>query len=342
MNATEGRAQGPTPAEGAAADEASELGPAESPGEFAVDSGPGDSAGALPEEPVLIPPRGLVAVLLLALAFVAVAGVRWPFAVRGDSAPDMTLQSWRDGVEERTAWRDGTLRQHPQLPEEATIVTGFEAWLDREAALGEGVAEDADARRLRGQAEEQLRLLGLRAGSGAVMAAALRFGVATRSRLEGRGAQEDSADPPAGGLGATIRRAGLDRQRESGLGGAAWEPAIALLVEALAAERYLELALRLPPPRPELPTPWRRAWLAARVERSGAGLGLERRLALLDELVELDPSYPRSFATGVILAQEGRWRAARAAFVAAAIAGERPDAARANARWAAHHLPQAL
>ncbi len=296
---------------------------------------------ALPEEPVLLPPKGLVAVLLLALTFVAVAGVRWPVTLRGDGAPDLTLQSWRDGVEQRVAWRDATLRQHPPLPEEATIVAGFEAWLGKEAALGDAVAEDADARRLRGQVEEQVRLLGLRAGPTAVLAAALRFGVATRRALEAHGLEGASREAPAVGLAATIRRAGLDREGANSQGGGAWQPAVALLVEALAAERYLALALRLTPPRPELPTPSRRAFLAARVERYGAGLGLERRLALLDELVELDPTYERSFATGVILAQEGRWRAARAAFVAAAIAGERPDAARANARWAAQQIAPA-
>ena len=54
-----------------------------------------------PIEPVLVPPRGLVASLLIVLALVAVAAVRWPGQLQGDGRPDLRLHSWADDADER-------------------------------------------------------------------------------------------------------------------------------------------------------------------------------------------------------------------------------------------------
>lgn len=301
-------------------------------------------ADAGPIEPVLVPPRGLVASLLIALALVAVAAVRWPSPREGDGRPDLRLHSWADDADDRAAARDRELAAFPALPDEATISRGFAAWLGMEATLGAAVVDNAEARAQRAAVEEQVRSFGLRHGREATWAAALRWSgqvrqaVATWLLAPALGADAVAAaravDAVAPGFAALALRMHLEREVERGDDGRPrLSTGAAMLIEALAADRYLELAVRLPPPRPELPTPWRRALLAARVERPDAGLDVSRRLELLDELTELDPTIPRGFILGVLLAQDRRFRGARAAFLAAAVHGEFPAVARSNARW---------
>lgn len=299
-----------------------------------------------PDDLVLVPPRGLVPVLLLALLLVAAVGVRWPFAVQGDARPDLRLESWQEDAS--AYWHQ--LQADPALgapaPEQDDARTQMVAWLAREATLGAAVVEDAEARRARGAAEESLRRLALTGGNRAVVAFARRYGrdvavAASAALAAGRAAGRpvealDAAAPQARALRAVAPgvAALLDRARfgqELGPDGGL-APAAAGVIAMMAESRALAMAVRVPPPRPEPGSRARRTVLAFRVER-GQGLTMERRLDLLDELVQLDPTYPRSFATGVILAQGRRYRAARAAFLAAATIGERPDAARANARY---------
>lgn len=297
-----------------------------------------------PIAPVLVPPRGLVASLLIALALVAVAAVRWPGQLQGDGRPDLRLHSWADDAEDRAAVRDRTLAAFPELPDEATLSRGFAAWLGMEARLGAGVADSAEARAQRAVVEEQLRAFGLRHGREATWAAALRWSVAVRTAvvawllapLQGQdpALAAHKVDEIAPGFTALALRMHLEREvARGGDGRPHLTTAAALLIESMAADRYLELAVRLPPPRPELPSPWQRALLAARVERPDAGLDVARRLELLDELTEVDPTIPRGFIMGVLLAQDRRFRGARAAFLAAAVHGEFPAIARSNARW---------
>lgn len=298
------------------------------------------------DELVLVPPSGLVPAILLALLLVAAAAVKWPFALAGEGRPDLTLDSWREPAAELWQQSERALEARPERPEEAEIRDGLVAWLALEATRGVAVADDADARRLRGRVEEQVRGLGLRGGNDAVVAMAQRYGRAVALAAQDALAAGRDAGAPVHDLPATVpARAALDRiapgvsslldraalGRELLPDGRLPPEALGVLA-SLAARRALEMGTRLPAPRPEPGSKASRAWLAFRVER-GMGVPMPRRLDLLDELAELDPSYPRSFATGVILTEARKFRAARAAFLAAATVGERPDAARANARY---------
>lgn len=308
-------------------------------------------AGEAEAELVLVPPRGLVPVLLLALLTVAAVGVRWPFAVQGDARPDLLLESWR--ADAATYWQQ--LQTDAELagpaPDEEPVRGEMVAWLGREATLGAAAVDDPEARRLRGSAEESLRRLALKGGNRAVVTFARRYGrdvaiaagaALAAGRAAGRPIEGLEVDAPeakalravAPGVDSLLDRArfGQELRPDGGL-----DPAAAGVLAMMAESRALAMAVRVPPPRPEPGSRARRTVLAFRVER-GQGLSMERRLDLLDDLMQLDPAYPRSFATGVILAQGRSYRAARAAFLAAATIGERPDAARANARYCKRRL----
>ncbi len=319
--------------------------------EAAVDAALGDAAGVTAdglEEAVLVPPRGLVPVLLLALVLVAALAIRMPASIQGDGRPDFQIGLWQADADGVAARRDARLRDRLILPDEATITAGLALWLADEARDGPAVIDNAAARARLATLEEQVRVVALRDGREAALAMAQRWGVAVHAAVDRLLVAASAADAafdasilatPEGvalealapGFFALLMRSGLGREREDN-GSGALSLAAGLVVEAMAAQRVLALAVRVPSPRPELPSPLRRMVLSYRVER-GQRLELPRRLELLDELTALDPTYPRAFATGVILAEARRFGVAQRAFVAAAIAGERPDQSRANARF---------
>jgi hypothetical protein len=104
------------------------------------------------------------------------------------------------------------------------------------------------------------------------------------------------------------------------------------MIEATAEQRLLLLGQRLPPPVPELSTELRHLLLRFRVE-AYEGLALSRKLELIEVLREQTPSYPATYVTAVLLAREGRMRAAGGQFLLAAERGQFPGLARSNARW---------
>ncbi len=137
------------------------------------------------------------------------------------------------------------------------------------------------------------------------------------------------------GLLRTLSRIGLERH----VGAHGLDPAAQLVIEALIEQRIYELTRRLPGPRPELDSELLRTLTAFRVE-AHQGLPLARKLALLDELSELDATYPTTFVSATLLARAGRLRAAQTRFLLAAKAGQSPGQARANARWCRDRLRQ--
>jgi len=234
------------------------------------------------------------------------------------------------------------------------MLDGLRALMAAEVRLGlEGARSDAAARRARGQLEEQVRNHVLAYGNDAMRAMATRYAGDVRLALEralvaavrrggSLGAPSEDADARArldelervapGGARA-FASVGVERF----LAGDRLLAAAGLVVEAVAEQRVLGLAQRVPPPRPTLDSDVQRLVDRFRVE-AHAGLDLKRRLALLEKLAASDPTYPERYVTAVLLARDGRHRAAVGAFHAAALAGQSPRLARANARWSRRQL----
>ena len=72
-----------------------------------------------------------------------------------------------------------------------------------------------------------------------------------------------------------------------------------------------------------------------------AGLDLQRRLALLDELATNDPAYPGEYARGILLAREEQFAKAIPWFERASRHGPFARQARDNARWCRERAQQA-
>lgn len=312
-------------------------------------------------EPVLLPPRGLVAVTIAALLATAAVAVLLAPPVRAAGHASLALDTWRGTDDERAAMRahdDALLRPQVAAPVQAAqakVLRLLTAWLQAERVHGADVDETAQARALLGEAEEQARTLALLAGKDALRMVAVQFGRQVRAAVEAAVQSARARDlslqeflvlapaPPesvkladlAGALGTALAAAGIDAwgrpSAEAGPGGAL-DPAAALVIEALAAQRVLALGVRLPDGAPELPQDAALLLLRFKVE-AHEGLALARKLALLEDLETADPAYPSAYTTAALLGRAQRFRECGAWFQRAATLGQRPQQARVNAQW---------
>ena len=302
-------------------------------------------------EPVLVPPRGLVAVTLALLATTAVAAVLVAPPAQETVVPSLALQLWAADARELAEMRQRDSRlmaTHPALPQEAMLRRDWARWLALEAELGSlEVQGSAEARLLLGDLQERCRQLAAEKGSDALGALAARWGsdvqlafgivVAASQKRTARVAAmlgdpaAKSLQELAPGLGQTLADMGIDQ-----LYGGPWEPAAAQVVRAMAAARVLQLGVRLPQP-PQLPLDSEALLLRYRVE-AHQGLAVERKLQLLATLEQLEPTYPAAFVRGVLLARANDCRHALPAFRLAEARSQHPKIARANAAWCRHQL----
>ena len=289
-------------------------------------------------EAVLVPPSGLVPALLVVLFAVAAWAIFMPAPFQPLVRPDLALVSWQEGAGSLAADRDATLLAAAPLPGEDAIAADLALWLAREATQGTvAIAGDVVAKAQLAGLEERVRRLGLTHGRDKVVVAAMRWAVRARQAFEAdlrAPGSPSRLDRVAPGLGRSLTRAGLAAWRQED---GALAPAAALVVEALAMQRYLALARRMPGQRPELGSALTILLMRFRVE-AHSGLDLRRRLLLAEQLADLDPAWPSTWATAVLMARSGRYRAALAWFQRAAAQGENPDAARRNARWCRQQL----
>ncbi len=313
------------------------------------------------EQPVLVPPRGLVPVILVVLTAVAALAITAPADIRPTARASLRLVSWRP-TPARLAAIDASRAAavapggEPALPADlvAALRDQLRATLLDEARIGyQQVRADPRSRATLGRFEEALRHLGLTRGKDALHAFAIGYarevGGAARTAYQdavGRGlslaAASQGKPPPkslltlenlAPGVGRTLSRVGLEEH----VGPDGLDPAAQLVIEALVEQGVYELARRLPGDAPQLSSELYRLLLAFRVE-AHAGLPLARKLALLEELSGLDPTYPALYTTAGLLARGGRLRAARDTFLRAAAAGQFREQAMANARWCRERL----
>ncbi len=344
----------------AAANRADEVPP---PTDRASASDGGDGAGA--SEPVLIPPRGLVAVTLVMALLVAAAAVTWPPAQARRVDPNLSLNDWRAEAQvyaTAAARLDASLAEFEQAARSRadiakaarSVGNQISAWQQRERDIGVLAARgDAQTRLMHGRLEETVRAFVSAFGGDLYRGLAVRYGRDVRIRFEAvlaaasvagddlrtwilrepRSDDVTALEAHAAGIAAALAQAGLGEYFD----GQRLEPAAALVVEALAMQRVFSLAIRVPGVRPELDEDLVRTLLAFRVE-AHQGLDLGRRLALVEELRRLDPTWPATWDQAVLLARAGRFRAAAGLFDAAARMGEHRDLARANARWCRDRL----
>lgn len=311
-------------------------------------------------EPVLLPPRGLWAVAVVAFVLTAVAGILWAPPLRPRLQPNLTLDTWHDV--DLAAMRqadDALLRLTAVSPEqqalERTIQAQFKLYLQREAALSGQTADDAAARMALGAVEESVRTLVQRFGADALRRLAVQFGRDVHAALAASLLAAHAAHQPfavhlqaqplpadvsaltelAGALGATLERIGIDRQVHDGK----LDPVAGQVIETIAQVRFLQLGARVPGGAPQVASS---GWFLVqhfRVE-AHAGLDLERRLALLDELATHDPAYPGDYARGVLLAREEQFDKAIPWFERASRHGPFARQARDNARWCRERAQQ--
>ncbi len=315
-----------------------------------------------PQEPVLVPPRGLVAVTLALMLLTAAAGVLLAPPAQPRLQVSLTLDNWRPNEAERDAMvqRDDALlkawlrqRTAQTTPQFDAIHAQLLTFFGVEQRMGaDGVAQDDAARKSLGNLEEAVRTLVLTAGADALRALAVAFGrevrAAAQAAVQAAAAKHQSFEqflsaqpqPPqaaelarlAGGIGKALAASGI------GHGGTLDEPE-GLLIEALAQQRVYDLAVRLPAPAPELPSDLKRMLMRYRVEAVDH-LDLSRKLQLLRELEVADATYPAAYARGVLLARARHCDLALPAFALAIREGEEPRQAKINARWCRERLAQ--
>lgn len=331
-----------------------ELPPAEAP------QAPVDLAEDGLQEPVLLPPRGLVAVTLAVLLLTAAASILLAPPVRPAPQLSLSLETWRGSEAERDAMvsqGDALLRAaRAQLatPLARTVRAQISAWLRREQGLSqEAAAADPEVRRALGTVEESVRTLYLTQGADAVRALAVGLGREVRAAL-GRAVaaatarhqsltrllSEEPLAPEAktlldlaGGLGQSAAAAGIGHR-------GTLDAEEGLVVEALTQQRIYALGVRCPGPAPELPSDLGRLLLRFRVE-SPEIPDLSRKFELLRALETEDPTYPSDYTRGVLLTRAQRCDLAIPVFLRAAREGQSPRQARANAQWCREHLANA-
>ncbi len=308
-------------------------------------------------EAVLVPPKGLVAVILTALLLTAALAV-W-ITPGHDIArpPNLRLDLWRSNPADLQA-----IDQHNQallrLPRDPQIERDLrDRWQKRMAAEAEqgvdALALQPQARIDLGEMEELTRQLVSRQGSDALRTIAVAYGRDVRAALTvciKQAAREHQplasflqAEPPSdaarklremtGGLGRALAHAGLEFLAPRGR----LDPAAALVVEALAQQRLLTLGQRVPGGAPQLPSDVELLLLRFRIE-AHEGLSPERKLDLLRTLAVEDPSAPVEFLRGVLMARNGQCRQAVPWLLKAAQLGQNSQVARADAQWCAAQL----
>ncbi len=296
-----------------------------------------------PEEPVLLPPAGLVWTTLALLVTVAAVAILWAPPVREVVAPSLQLRDWLsdiDGIDEMQHRDDALLASDvkrgasQRAPLEQEIRKDLVSWLAYERDLGAlDVESSPGARQLLSGLQERVRTLVLTAGPDALRANAVRYGRDVRAAVETAfdplqgGKQNTLPDQLAPGLRATLETVGMASHARAGR----LHPAAARVVEAMAAQRMLDLGARLPD-RVQLPSDVQDLLVRYRIEGNDA-LPIERRLQLLAKLAERDPTYPSVYVRGVLLARNGDCKQAIVMWDQAVRMRQQPALARANAGW---------
>lgn len=305
------------------------------------------------EEPVLLVPRGLVWVTLAALTLTAALSIVYAPAALPSEKPSLDLNLWPGQPWELAEMRARTAALVKRYPAQATDEAGLRhdlvQWLARDAEQGSLAAEhDFAARQVLASAEERVRKLVLASGEDTFQAAAARYGMEVRERLEIALAQLPEADRDLHHLAGDSRGAAVESLAPGLLGalratgihrlmvGKSLTSAGQLVVEALATQRMLDLGARLSP-RPVLPTDVQALLLRWRVE-AHEGLLPERRVQLLAQLAEMDPSYPADFTAGVLAARADDCASAVQAWRRAAARRQEVARTRANLRWCSQRL----
>jgi len=326
----------------------------------AVDDQPLSEDG--PVQPVLVPPRGLVATILVIMGALAVWTVLNPTPLKPVRKPSLRLDSWRPSpaalqrlqVRRQALLNKGAATSPAAKKLAAAIAIRLPAYFTLEKQLGvEGAKASPRARRRLAEIEELVRGYALAYGNEALEALALLLARHVGSKVEAGlvfavsngttlAALAQAATPVAAvaeiesaapGSARAIGRAGLD----SCVRGQRVDPACTLVIQSLIQLRILGFARRVPPPRPAIATESLRLLLAYRIE-AHTGLSSSRKLQLLDTLAADDATYPATYVRAVLLARAGKYRAAAVHFDKAAKKGQNPRAARANARWCREHL----
>lgn len=321
-----------------------------SPPEAAQPTEAGQASGLI--EPALEPPKGLVPVTLVVLALVAMVAVWFAPSARpaaNDAAALAALATdnlWTvDAALLQAITNDDaallarTTANGPRMQEaQARLHAAVAAVLAEEVTVGAaGLADLPAARERVGQVEEEVRQLALTHGRDAVQAAALRWAqqvvaallpVARSAARTGdwSGALSSPAgrevDALAPGFAAALSSAHVQRW----LTDAGWQPAAELALQALARQRFLAFAARVPAAQ-QLPEQVSLLLLRWKAE-THSGLGLERRLALLQQLRARDATYPAEFEAGRLYWQADRCDAALPLLAEAIATRQRPVEAR--------------
>jgi hypothetical protein len=305
---------------------------------------------------VLQPPRGLVAISLAALVLSAMVAIWWGPAAREElpAEQDLSLPSlaappiWAvdPAVLAQLQADDAALLQwYASQPaglaaDASVLVAEASAVLSLEVTAGAaGLADDPAARLAVGQVEERTRQLALRYGNRAVQAVALHWAVQAVDQLQPLAAvaaskqgdwtglldtpQGQAANRAAPGLPRALQGARLDRW----IDGQNWQPGVRQALQGLARQRWLAFAARIPQAQ-VLPDQLNRLILRWKAE-THEGIGLERRIALLQQLRAMDATYPADWQAGRLLWLSGRCDRALP-FLTEAVASQQESAAAAR------------
>lgn len=314
-------------------------------------------AAQLPEEPVLLPPRGLVVALIVALlATAGLAVVRAPPA-QDTTTPSLQLTTWLGNDVEMqaiVARDDALLKNLAAMPPEsrahiAQVRDLLKQYLALENQLGaQDLAYVPQAREKLGDLEEAVRALVLQRGPDALRGLAVAYGRDVAQAFENvlnaaaarhvdltallqeqpLPAEVSQLTAVAGGIGRALAPAQLTDQMEQGH----LRLAASLAIQALAQQRVFQLGVRIRQGGPQLPSDTHLLLLRFRVE-AYEGTDLPRKFQLLREIDAIDPSYPGTYVGAVLLARAGQFRDAQSRFMLAAARGQGGKLARANARW---------
>lgn len=304
-------------------------------------------------EPALEPPRGLVATTLVVLAAVAMLAVWWaPPAHVVDRGPaDLSALAVGLQWEVEAELLDGIEADDAALL--ARAAAGGAAWQQAEAQLqaevaavlaeevtvgAAGLADVPAARDRVAEVEERVRQLALAHGRDAVQSAALRWAQRVVAALlpvaqaaaQAQGNWSAALASPAGkaaealapGLATALASAHVERWVTP----AGWQRAAGLALQALARQRFLAFSARVPAAQP---LPEQTALLLLRWKaETHDGLGLERRVGLLQQLRARDATYPAEFHAARLYWQAERCDAALPLLAEAIATGQRVREAR--------------
>lgn len=301
----------------------------------------------------MVPPRGLVAFLLLMLVAAAAVAIRFAPGVHPATQPSLQLRFWdADARELAEIVRREDRLLAVALPraatdwqaEERALRRDVAAWLAMEAQTGAfEIQHDVQARMTLAAVEERLRRLARFGNGDLVRALAIRWGrdalqafeqVVAAARSQRTAVRELLGQPAAQalnnlapGFGKLLAETSLENEWQ----GAGLSLGAKLVVEGFAQQRLLLFGARLVEPI-SLPADHLGLLLRFRIE-AHEGVAVERKLALLGELARSDPAYPAAYVRAVLLARAEKWQPAAAAFELAAALGQDRPLALANAAW---------